>query len=151
MAKPVRARIYYKIEEKIVERGDYIINDEQIPGYRNYYYNSAIWLTWKLPRSTMSLISSIRKWTWTHPGIKYDQSKMDLDKRRQDHFMDFTIEDKRIKKYDKFLGQESTIHTQIQNTSGPSEIYVFFDNGKEIRIKANGREKVLAKLQQLLN
>lgn len=151
MAKPVRAKIYYKIEEKICERGDYFINNEMIPGYRNYFYQSAIWLTWKLPRSTMALISSVRKWTWRHPGIKYDQSKMDLDKRRQDHYTDYTVKDKKIKKYDKFHGQESTIYTQIRNTTGPSEIYVFFDDGKEIRIKPNGREKVLEKLQQILN
>ena len=151
MAKPVRAKIYYKIEEKICERGDYVINNEMIPGYRNYFYQSAIWLTWKLPRSTRALLSSVKKWTWRHPGIQYDRSKMDLDKRRQDHYTDYTVADKKIKKYDNFHGQESTIYTQIRNTTGPSEIYVFFDDGKEIKIKPSGREKVLEKLQQILN
>ena len=149
--RPLRVRIYYPIIEKIREYGDFITNGTKTPGFRTYYYNSGLWLTWKLPRSKKKLLDSIRKWKWRMPGIEYDQSKMDLDKRRQDHFTDYTVENKKIKKYDKFLGQESTIYTQIQNTTGPSEIYVFFDDGKEVRIKPNGREKVLEKLQQILN
>jgi hypothetical protein len=151
MARPVRARIYYQIEEKICERGDYLINDKRIPGYRNYFYKSAMWLTWKLPRSTMALISSVRKWTWRHPGITYDQCKMDLEKRRQDHFADYTLNNKKIKNYDRFHGQESTIFTQIQNKTGPSEIYVFFDDGREVKIKRDKPNRVLKKLQQILN
>jgi hypothetical protein len=76
---------------------------------------------------------------------------MDLGKRRQDYFTDYTVDDRKIKKYDKFHGQESTIFTQIQNKTGPSEIYVFFDDGKEVKIKVDRPEKVLQKLEQILN
>ncbi len=151
MAKPVRARIYYHIEEKICERGDYLINDELVPGYRNYYYKSALWLTWRLPRSKTKLLRSLKKWKWKHPGIEYDQSKMDLEKRYQDYYADFSIDDRKIQNYDKFHGLESTIYTQIQNKTGPSEIYIFFDDGQEISIKPACREKVLKKLEKLLN
>ena len=151
MARPVRARVYYQIEEKICERGDYVIDKEKIAGYRNYFYKSAIWLTWKLPRSKLNLLNSIRKWKWKHPGINYDQSKMDLDKRYQDYYSDYTVEDKKLKNYDIFHGMESTIYTQIQNTSGPSEIRVFFDDGKEVKIKPDCRKNVLKKLEKMLN
>jgi len=151
MARPVRARVYYQIEEKICERGDYVIDREKIPGYRNYFYKSAIWLTWKLPRSRMNLINSIRKWKWIHPGINYDQSKMDLDKRYQDYYSDYTVDDKKLKNYDKFHGMESTIYTQIQNKTGPSDIRVFFEDGKEVKIKPDNPKKVLKKLEKILN
>jgi len=151
MVTPVRARIYYQIEEKICERGDYRVNGDLIPGYRNYYYKSAIWLTWRLPRSKTNLLRSVRKWKWEHPGITYDQSKMDLEKRRQDHFDDFTIENKRLKNYDIFHGMESTIYTQIYNKRGPSEIRVFFDDGREVVIKPGKRKNILAKLEKMLN
>jgi len=151
MAKPIRARIYYHIEEKICEKGNYLIDDELIPGYRNYYYKSALWLTWRLPRSKTKLLRSVKKWKWKHPGIEYDQSKMDLENRSQDYYADFLLDDRRIENYDKFHGLESTIFTQIQNKIGPSEIYIFFDNGKEIYIKPASPKRVLKRLEKLLN
>jgi hypothetical protein len=151
MAKPVRAKIYYQIEEKICERGDYVINNKRVPGYRNYYYRSALWLIWRLPRSKSKLLKSVKKWKWKHPGIEYDQSKMDLEKRCQEHYTDFSLDDKKILHYDGFHGLESTIYTQIRNKNGPSEISIFFDDGQEIFIKPVDREKVLKRLQKLLN
>jgi hypothetical protein len=150
MAKPVRARIYYKIEEKMCERGNYLIKGSKIPGYRNYYYKSALWLTWKLPKSKENLLRSIKKWKWESPCINYDHSKMDLNKRFQDHFDDYTADNKKIKDYDKFQGQESTIVTQIVSKKGPNQIKVFLDNGKEIEIKTTSKLTVLKKLQKLI-
>ena len=82
--------------------------------------------------------------------IEYDQSKMDLEKRYQDYYVDFSLDDKKIKHYEKFHGLEATIYTQIRNKTGPSKIYIFFDNGEEISIKPVCREKVLKKLEKIL-
>jgi hypothetical protein len=147
----VRARIYYQIDEKICERGEYLINSKKIRGYRNYYYKSAMWLSWKLPRSQSYFLKSIKRWQWKFPGIVYDKSKMDLEKRYQDHFDDFTLDNKHIKGYEKFHGLESTIVTQLQNKCGPSEIKIYFDNGEEIELDVRSKDKVLKELQKILN
>jgi hypothetical protein len=151
MPNPVRARIYYQIDEKICERGEYLVNAKKIRGYRNYYYKSAMWLSWKLPRSKSYFLQSVKKWNWKFPGIVYDKSRMDLEKRYQDHFDDFTIDNKSIKEYEKFHGLESTIVTQLQNKCGPSEIKIYFDNGEEMEIDIKSKDKVLKKLQKILN
>jgi hypothetical protein len=149
--RPVRVRAYYEIIEKICERGDFLINGRRIPGYRNYYYQSGIWLTWKLPRSRKKLLQSIEKWKWRMPGIAYDRSKMDLEMRHQDHFDDFDNNNNRIARYDKFHGQEATIVTEIKNKSGPSEIKVFFEDGEEKEIKIRNRNSVLKEIERILN
>ena len=151
MANPIRARIYYKIDEKICESGEYLIKDKKVRGYRNYYYKSALWLSWKLPRSKSYFLQSVKKWNWKLPGIYYDQSKVDLDKRYQDYYEDFTGDNKSISKYDKFHGLESTIISQLQNKCGPSEIKIYYDNGEEIEIDVKSKEKVLRRLQKILN
>ncbi len=137
--RPVRVRIYYPIIEKIREYGDFITNGTKTPGFRTYYYNSGLWLTWKLPRSKKKLIQSIRKWRWRMPGIEYDQSKMDLEYRHQDHYDDFDTNNKRIEHYENFHGLESTIISEIMNKSGPSEIWVFYEDGVEREIKIRNR------------
>ena len=63
-ARPVRVRIYYEIIEKICEHGDFILNGGTVQGFRNYYFTSGLWLTWKLPRSKKLLLQSINKWKW---------------------------------------------------------------------------------------
>jgi len=149
-ATAVRVRIYYQIIEKICEQGDFVCNGNTIPGFRNYYYTSGLWLTWKLPRSKKLLLDSIRKWKWRMPGIQYDHSKMDIESRHQDHFDDFDMNKKRISHYDDFHGLESTIVTEIKNKSGPSEIKVFFEDGEEKEINIHNRNSVMKEIERLL-
>jgi hypothetical protein len=149
-ATAVRVRIYYQIIEKICEQGNFVRNGSSIQGFRNYYYTSGLWLTWKLPRSKKLLMESIRKWKWRMPGIQYDHSKMDIESRHQDHFDDFDTNKKRIDHYDDFHGQESTIVTEIKNKSGPSEIRVFFENGEEKEITIRNRNSVVKEIERLL-
>ncbi len=148
--RPVRVRIYYEIIEKICEQGNFILNGSTIQGFRNYYYTSGLWLTWKLPRSKKTLLQSIQKWKWRLPGINYDHSKMDLESRHQDHFDDFDINKKRIKYYDDFHGLESTIVTEIKNKSGPSEIKVFYDDGEEKEINIRNRNSAIKEIERIL-
>jgi hypothetical protein len=148
--KPVRVRIHYEIIEKIREQGDFIINGRCIRGVRDYYYNSGIWLTWKLPRSRKKLLASLQKWKWRMPGIDYDHSKMDIEGRHQDHFTDFDENNRRITHYDNFQGHEATIVTEIINKSGPNEIKVFFDSGEEKEIKIKQRSRVVKEIERLL-
>jgi len=148
--RPVRVRIYYDIIEKIREQGDFIVNGKPVPGFRNYYFTSGMWLTWKLPRSRKKLIQSIQKWKWRSPGINYDHSKIDIESRCQDHFDDFDGNNKRIQHSENFHGLESTIVTEITNKSGPNEIKVFFDNGEEKEIKINQRSRVVKEIERLL-
>ena len=150
LTKPVRVRIYYDIIETIREQGDFIINGRSIPGIRNYYYQSGMWLTWKLPRSRKKLLASLQKWKWRLPGIDYDHSKMDLESRHQDHYADFDADNKPITYYDNFQGHEATIVTEISNKSGPNQIRVFFDNGEEKEIKIKQRSRVLKEIERLL-
>jgi hypothetical protein len=147
---PVRVRIYYDIIEKIREQGDFIVNGKMIPGFRNYYFTSGMWLTWKLPRSKKKLLQSIQKWKWRSPGISYDHSKMDIESRCQDHFDDFDTNNRRIRYCDTFHGLESTIVTEITNKSGPNEIKVFYDNGEEKEIKIRQRSRVVKEIERLL-
>jgi len=149
-ATPVRVRIYYEIIEKICEQGNFILNGGSIQGFRNYYFTSGLWLTWKLPRSKKLLLQSINKWKWRMPGINYDHSKMDIESRHQDHFDDFDVNKKRIKHYDDFHGLESTIVTEIKNKSGPSEIKIFYDDGEEQKINIRNRNSVLNEIERIL-
>jgi len=149
-ARPIRVRIYYEIIEKICEQGNFIRNGGTIQGFRNYYYTSGLWLTWKLPRSKKLLIQSINKWKWRMPGISYDHSKIDIESRHQDHFDDFDINKKPIKHYDDFHGLESTIVTEIKNKSGPSEIKVFYDDGEEMKINIRNRNSVIKDIERIL-
>ena len=148
--KPIRVRIYYEIIEKICEHGKFIRNGSTVDGFRNYYYTSGLWLTWKLPRSRKLLLESIRKWKWRMSGIQYDHSKMDIESRHQDHFDDFDVNNKRIDRYDDFHGLESTIVTEIKNKSGPTEIKVFFENGEEKEIKIRNRNSAVKEIERLL-
>jgi hypothetical protein len=148
--RPVRVRIYYDILETIREQGDFIINGRVVPGVRNYYYSSGIWLTWKLPRSKKKLLASLQKWKWRLPGIDYDHSKMDLESRHQDHYTDFDEKSKPITYYDNFHGREATIVTEISNKSGPNQIKVFFNNGEEKEIKIGQRSRVIKEIERLL-
>jgi hypothetical protein len=150
IALPVRVHIYYNIIEKIREQGDFLVNGRMIPGVRNYYFNSGLWLTWKLPRSKKQLLDAIQKWKWRMPGIEYDHSKMDIESRHQDHFDDFDINNKRIARCEKFHGREATIVTEIQSKSGPVEIRVFFDDGREKAINVHSRTSVLRDMERLL-
>jgi hypothetical protein len=149
-ARPIRVRIYYEIIEKICEQGKFIRNGNTIDGFRNYYYTSGLWLTWKLPRSKKVLLQSINKWKWRMPGINYDHSKMDIESRHQDHFDDFDINKKPIQHYDDFHGLESTIVTEIKNKSGPSEIKVFYEDGEEKKIKIRNRNSVVKEIERIL-
>lgn len=149
-ARPVRVRIYYEIIEKICEHGDFILNGGTVQGFRNYYFTSGLWLTWKLPRSKKLLLQSINKWKWRMPGINYDHSKMDIESRHQDHFDDFDVNKKPIKHYDDFHGLESTIITEIKNKSGPSEIKVFYDDGEEMVIDIRNRNSVIKDIERIL-
>lgn len=148
--RPVRVRIYYDIIETIREQGDFIINGRAVRGVRNYYYQSGMWLTWKLPRSRKKLLASLQKWKWRMPGIDYDHSKMDIESRHQDHYADFDENNKPIAYYDNFHGHEATIVTEISNKSGPNQIKVFFDNGEEKEIKIKQRSRVLKEIERLL-
>jgi hypothetical protein len=149
-ALPVRVHIYYNIIEKIREQGDFIVHGRSIPGVRNYYFNSGLWLTWKLPRSKKQLLDAIQKWKWRMPGIEYDHSKMDLESRHQDHFDDIDTNNKRIEHSENFHGREATIVTEIKNKSGPVAIRVFFDDGKEKEISVHNRTSVLRDMERLL-
>jgi len=151
MPRPIRVRIYYEIIEKICEQGNFVRNGSSVEGFRNYYYTSGLWLTWKLPRSKKRLLESIRKWKWRLPGIDYDYSKFDIENRHQDHFDDFDVNKKSIKYYDDFHGLESTIVTEIKNKSGPSEIKVFYDNGEEIQIDIRNRNSVVKDMERILD
>ena len=150
MAKPVRVRIYYEIDEIIRERGDYLVGHQTIEGHRSYIYKSGLWLTWKLPRSKQKLLQTIKRWKWKSPYIDYDQAKVDLERRSQDHFEDYNLDNKKITKYDKFHGAESTIVSQIKNNDGPSEIKIFFDNGQELDVKVSSREETLLKVKKII-
>ena len=149
-ARPIRVRIYYQIIEKICEQGKFVRNGCTIDGFRNYYYDSGLWLTWKLPRSKKMLLESVKKWKWRLPGIEYDYSKFDIENRHQDHFDDFDTNKKAINYYDDFHGLESTIVTEIKNKSGPSEIKVFYDDGEELQINIRNRNSVIKDIERIL-
>ena len=73
MAKPVRARIYYKIEEKMCERGNYLIKGSKIPGYRNYYYKNLKFSSQLLAMICAKILAVLHDiWTFgDENGIEY--------------------------------------------------------------------------------
>jgi hypothetical protein len=150
MAKAVRAKIYYKVREKIFQNGDYIVAGKKVKGHRDYYYKSALWLMWNLPKSKNALLQTIEKWYWKTPDINYDHSKFDFDKRRQERCIDFNDNDELISIYQRFNGEERTIVSSLEADSGPNVIKICYDDGKEKDVKITSRRDTLRRMKKIL-
>jgi len=150
MAKVVRAKIYYKVREKIFQNGDYIVEGKKIKGHRNYYYNSALWLMWNLPKSKQALLKAIEKWSWKTPDINYDHSKFDFENRRQERCVDLNENDEMIAIYQRFNGEERTIISFLEAELGPDVIKICYDDGQEKEIKITSRNDTLRRMKKIL-
>lgn len=150
MAKPIRVKVYYDVHEKIFQNGVYLVKGKKINGHRDYYYRSALWLMWNLPRSREKLLKAIRKWSWKSMDIAYDQSKFDFNKRRQDHYSDFNENNELIEKYDRFNGEERTIVSSLSASNGPGMIKVCYDNGREEDISVTTKKETLQRVRRVL-
>jgi hypothetical protein len=150
MANPVWAKIYYPVIEKIHQSGEYEIDGKKIRGYRLYYYNSALWLMWKIPKSKKDLYKAVQKWSWRTPEIKYDKSKLEIAQRHQDQVYDYNESHKQIKEYDKFNGEERTLLSSLAAKKGPEIIKVCYDNGEEKDIRVTKGNATLKRLKEKL-
>ena len=53
MANPIRARIYYKVDEKICESGEYLIKDKKVTEYFIQYYDNLWASSKKIPENIL--------------------------------------------------------------------------------------------------
>jgi hypothetical protein len=150
MAKPIKAKVYYIVREKIFQNGDYLVAGKKVRGHRDYYYKSALWLMWHLPKSKNALLKTIQKWSWRSPEVVYDQSKFDFEKRHQDYFADFNEDNQLIDMYEIFNGEERTIVSSLEAESGPDTIKICYDNGKEVSVKVTSKIDTLKRVKKII-